>query len=178
MKYTISETTRGKYNEMLEVLPPKYYKNGAFLVGEATDHKDGARYTGFLIIDGQEYEAGLFTVEQFKSFLELPDDEKLENKEDPEDPEILKELELLEIYDREAVEAYKEARLGSLDNFEEAYAGRFDSDSDFAYDLAEQLDCLPDKNAGWPLNCIDWEQAGREIMYDYTEQDGYYFINI
>ncbi len=33
-----TRTTRRKYWEMLEVLPPAYWKGGAFLVGEPTDH--------------------------------------------------------------------------------------------------------------------------------------------
>lgn len=64
----------------------------------------------------------------------------------------------------------------SPDAIEDAYAGQFDSDEDFARDMADQLGSV-DKNASWPNNCIDWEYAARELMYDYAEENGYYFRN-
>jgi antirestriction protein len=64
----------------------------------------------------------------------------------------------------------------TAENCEEAYAGEFDSDEDFAQDMAEQVGAI-DKDAKWPQTCIDWEQASKELMWDYFEQDGYYFRN-
>ena len=64
----------------------------------------------------------------------------------------------------------------SLDNIEEAYAGNFRDDEDFAQDFADQLGLI-DTNASWPTNCIDWEHAAKELMYDYSEDNGYYFRN-
>lgn len=64
----------------------------------------------------------------------------------------------------------------SPDAIQEAYAGEFGSDEDFARDMADQLGSV-DKNASWPNNCIDWEYAARELMYDYAEENGYYFRN-
>jgi len=63
------------------------------------------------------------------------------------------------------------------DEAEEAYAGEYDSDADFAQTLADDLDAVP-ANAPWPLSCIDWEYAARELMYDYFETEGYYFRNL
>ncbi len=65
----------------------------------------------------------------------------------------------------------------TADNAQEAYAGQFDSDEEFAQDLAEQTGDLG-KNIQWPYTCIDWEWASRELMMDYSEQDGYYFRSI
>lgn len=50
--------------------------------------------------------------------------------------------------------------------------------TEYAQELAE--DCgMVDRNAKWPANCIDWEQAARELQYDYTSTDidgvTYYF---
>lgn len=59
----------------------------------------------------------------------------------------------------------------------ECYSGEFKSDEDFAQDIAEQLGAI-DKNASWPQTCIDWEQAAKELMYDYVESNGHYFRNI
>jgi len=36
---TWKNTTEERYDEMLCVLPPEYWKGGAFLVGEATNHR-------------------------------------------------------------------------------------------------------------------------------------------
>ena len=65
----------------------------------------------------------------------------------------------------------------SPNDIEEAYSGEFDSPEDFAQNMAEEIGSI-DKNATWPNNCIDWEYAARELMYDYSEADGYYFRNL
>ena len=80
----------------------------------------------------------------------------------------------------EAVKAYISLGIESDDgfeNFEEAYSGEFSSDQEFAQQQAEDLGLI-NEAATWPNNCIDWEQAARELMYDYSEADGYYFRNI
>jgi len=80
----------------------------------------------------------------------------------------------------EAVKAYISLGIESDDgiaDFEESYNGEFSSDEEFAQNLAEELDEI-DKDAKWPNNCIDWELAARELMYDYSEADGFYFRNI
>lgn len=61
-----------------------------------------------------------------------------------------------------------------IEDFREAYQGEYDSDEDFAEEVADQLGLI-DHNATWPQSCIDWEQAARELMMDYQEQDGFYF---
>lgn len=63
------------------------------------------------------------------------------------------------------------------ERFEESYQGRFSSDQDFAQNMAEELSLI-DQDAAWPYSCIDWEQAARDLMYDYTEQDGHYFRDL
>jgi antirestriction protein len=40
----------------------------------------------------------------------------------------------------------------------------------YAEELADDIDAVP-KNAQWPLNCIDWEQAARELQWDYSAVD-------
>lgn len=78
----------------------------------------------------------------------------------------------------DACRAYKEVMSADdLSNFEESYSGKFDDDEDFAREQAESLGAI-DREAHWPMNCIDWEQAARELMMDYYEQDGYYFTAI
>lgn len=44
---------------------------------------------------------------------------------------------------------------------------------DYAQELADDIGAVPD-NVTWPLTCIDWEQAARELRMDYTsvEFDG------
>lgn len=61
-----------------------------------------------------------------------------------------------------------------LDQIEEAYAGHFDSDEEFAQEMAESIGAV-NQNASWPYTCIDWEQAARALMYDYREENGHYF---
>ena len=44
---------------------------------------------------------------------------------------------------------------------------------EYAMDLAYECGMVPD-NLDWPLSCIDWDQAARELQMDYTpiEFDG------
>lgn len=41
---------------------------------------------------------------------------------------------------------------------------------DYAEELADDCGLIP-KDAQWPLTCIDWEQAARELRYDYSGVD-------
>lgn len=41
---------------------------------------------------------------------------------------------------------------------------------EYAEQLADDIGAI-DRNARWPVNCIDWEKAARELQYDYTEVD-------
>ena len=59
---------------------------------------------------------------------------------------------------------------------DEAYAGSFRSDADFAEDMAEQLGDIPRDFPSWIY--IDWERSARDLMMDYSEQDGHYFRNV
>lgn len=61
-------------------------------------------------------------------------------------------------------------------DIDEAYNGSYKDDEDFAQETAESIGAI-DKEAGWPNNCIDWERAARELMYDYSESNGHYFRN-
>lgn len=40
----------------------------------------------------------------------------------------------------------------------------------YAEELADDMGVIP-KDAQWPLTCIDWEQAARELRYDYSGVD-------
>lgn len=41
---------------------------------------------------------------------------------------------------------------------------------DYAMELADDICAVPN-NASWPLTCIDWDQAARELQMDYTSVD-------
>lgn len=45
---------------------------------------------------------------------------------------------------------------------------------DYAEELAYDIGAVPQVALQWPMNCIDWEQAARELRYDYSgvEIDG------
>ena len=83
--------------------------------------------------------------------------------------------------DAEIIEAYISGtgtRLTdlSISDVQDAYVGSFDSDEDFAQEMAEQLGYMEQK-VGWPFTCIDWEHAARELMWDYSTDSGHYFTN-
>lgn len=41
---------------------------------------------------------------------------------------------------------------------------------EYAMQLAEDCDMIP-RNLSWPCNCIDWDQAARELKMDYFSVD-------
>jgi len=41
---------------------------------------------------------------------------------------------------------------------------------EYAQELAEDIGAI-DHDAKWPMNCIDWEHAARELRYDYSGVD-------
>ena len=41
---------------------------------------------------------------------------------------------------------------------------------DYAMELADDIGAI-DNNASWPLTCIDWDQAARELQMDYSAVD-------
>lgn len=41
---------------------------------------------------------------------------------------------------------------------------------EYAQELADDIGAIP-KDATWPMTCIDWDQAARELRYDYTGAD-------
>jgi len=78
--------------------------------------------------------------------------------------------------DRAMYEAFKETGMeGTFSDAQEAYSGQFNNDVDFVYDLLESCGDIP-KDLPSYIH-IDWESTARDIMYDYSEANGYYFRN-
>lgn len=65
---------------------------------------------------------------------------------------------------------------GLLQEIEDAYAGEFASDEEFAQEMAESVGASVGND--WPNYCIDWKYAARELMYDYFTEDGFYFRGV
>ena len=56
------------------------------------------------------------------------------------------------------------------DGFRETYCGLFKDGEDYAQELAEELGSVP-AGLAWPLNCIDWASAWRDLTFDgYREE--------
>ena len=58
-----------------------------------------------------------------------------------------------------------------IEAFCEAYQGTHRDMGDFAQDLVENVLGLDFSKLEWPMTCIDWEQAGSELRYDYWYDD-------
>ena len=82
--------------------------------------------------------------------------------------------------DEGAVDAYIALGIGDddLSDFEEAYQGQYNNNIEFAQEQAEQMGSIDFKERPWPQYCIDWEYAARDLMMDYSEENGYYFRNL
>lgn len=81
---------------------------------------------------------------------------------------------LNDCHNPEALALYVDAGYDAED-FEDAYQGEFNSDEDFAQNMAEECGYMDKAPPSWPFNCIDWEWAARELMHDYFEVSGHYF---
>lgn len=59
----------------------------------------------------------------------------------------------------------------------DAYIGSYESDSDFAYEMAFDMGYIQemDKVSSWLSGAIDWQHAARELMLDNVESKGHYF---
>lgn len=84
--------------------------------------------------------------------------------------EAAKRARLLAEHDNpDALLAYWQSVGGSLqdaaDSFADAYCGSWDSGEDYAEQLADDIGAV-DRRASWPLSCIDWSAAWRELTYD------------
>lgn len=62
-------------------------------------------------------------------------------------------------------------------NIEEAYEGKFDTDTDFAICFASDTGAT-DIDASWPFTCVDWDWAARDLMLDYSEHNHHYFRSL
>lgn len=163
---------------------PEFTVSGQFLgsFGQCLDEiKPKGINQNTLINLWKEYH--LKDVSQVKNFYTLLI-ETIENIEKEEKEKVIKDTieQKMEEWgidesQKEACEAYLEC-MGEEDlkDFEECYCGEFTDDEEFAREQAESLGLI-NNDVNWPNNCIDWEKAARELMMDYTEQDGYYFRN-
>ena len=77
-------------------------------------------------------------------------------------------------YDVDVFEAAQDCGI-EFSNIDDAYAGEFNSDEEFAQDLCEQCGDIPRDFPSYIH--IDWESTARDLLYDYSESNGYYFRN-
>lgn len=95
----------------------------------------------------------------------------------PTTEDLMQEFDIAEDL-KDAVIAYLNiTEANDLRDFNEAYAGEFGSDEEFAENMANEIGAI-NNDLFWPRNCIDWTRAARELMLNYSEEDGYYFRNL
>lgn len=66
------------------------------------------------------------------------------------------------------------AEHATVDRFEDAYSGQYDSHRAFAEEIVEQcgyLDEMPEQLLGY----FDYDAFARDLMFEHYEQDGHYF---
>ena len=178
---TMKTITERKYWEMFEVLPPEEMASHnhwhGFLVGEPTNHnKDGQpQYQSYFYNDVSEFYIGdVMDTPSFKKIIKETDtlNEQAQDAT-PIDDDTETELKLREEYSDAHIDAAIACDV-SLDDFEEAYQGEYSSDEDFAMEMADELGCI-NTDASWPNSYIDWERAARDLMMDYSTDNGFYF---
>ena len=115
---------------------------------------------------------------QGADYLDESENEELEELEESENEELeeLEESENEELEELEELLTLMDELQGCGGDFKwrgdwyPAFLIRDSHFQDYAQELAEDCDLL--KNAtSWPLTCIDWEKAARELKYDYSCAD-------
>jgi antirestriction protein len=114
----------------------------------------------------------------FQDYENFPENFYSESMGENDISEIYEYIETVESsgYGYEVFEAAAACDI-QLCDVEEAYSGEFDSDEDFAQNMADELG-YTNKEVSWPYTCIDWTYAARELMYDYCSHNGHYFRNL
>lgn len=99
----------------------------------------------------------------------------MEQRDEAETEDILELLYLLELMDEIKTDGDYEWRGDTYPTI----LIRHSHFKDYAQELAEDRGMLENASS-WPLTCIDWEQAARELQYDYSRVDfrgvTYYFF--
>jgi hypothetical protein len=62
----------------------------------------------------------------------------------------------------------------AIENIEDSYQGAYNSDGEFTEHITNELYNLKDIPN---YLVIDWEASSRDLMYDFSENNGYYFSN-
>lgn len=90
--------------------------------------------------------------------------EELSGQDEPLDEDETEELAALRALQEEA-EGYSEDWKHGATLIRDSY---FET---YAQELADDVCGEQMRNLSWPLTCIDWEQAARELQQDYTSVD-------
>lgn len=102
--------------------------------------------------------------EEWQDLVDELDDEDL-NAEERADI-----IEQCEKYESLAQEISGDSTPADLDRWANDYDCTLIPERDFkeyAQELAEEIGAIPD-DVSWPMTCIDWERAARELLMDYT----------
>ncbi len=85
-------------------------------------------------------------------------------------------IELCDKYDKEAIDAFVYVRSGdALDDFEDAYMGKWDDEEDFATHIVDECHDLR-RMMGNLASYFDYKAFARDLFdYDYEFEDGYVF---
>lgn len=174
----ITESKRSDYSENPSVYCGTYgkYANGS-IEGEWVDITDFDTYEEFMQhchdLHGDENSAELM----FQDFTGFPECWYSENGMDEETFDKIKEFAELDDNRKEAYEAYLsicDKNKDSVDDFEEAYQGYYDDPTDFAAELFQETQNIPENL----INYIDWDAVWRDLHLGdgYEDVNGHIFL--
>jgi len=174
-KYT-EQTEREKAIEEIKVYVGTYKKYAeGDLHGEWVTIADYGNEQDFLERCMQIHEDEDDPEFMFQDFQDWPDG--VESDEAMEMDEIFEYIEFLRDNEHIPIEAVNAALENYMElcDIEDSYIGYYDDDQDFAREMALEVNGFDEGGEDWPSNCIDWEAAADELMYDHFEEGGYYF---
>ena len=93
-----------------------------------------------------------------------------------ENPDLEYVIELNEAIEKHGFDMIKSALACDipLEKIEDAYWGEWDSRAQFAEEFHDNCGDLTNVPT-WIISHIDWDSVGRELMYDFQEEDGHYW---
>lgn len=112
------------------------------------------------IIDSRDVIA---RIEEIESEIALAEPDEIEEDAEGYWSDLASELDTLKAFAREG-EDYCEDWVYGAPLIRESYF------EEYAEQLADDIGAI-DASASWPVNCIDWAQAARELQMDYTPVD-------
>ena len=149
-EYDSGEEVMEKITELMEEYSDKYHN------GEETE---------YAIHDYENFSSSLYSESMGEEDFDIIIDTYKMSDEYDIPAEVLQDV----------MNDFNSANENLSDFISDRYYGRFDNDSDLAYDYVEQMGGISELGDNTIETYFDYDSFGRDLAMDFSEYDGYYF---